>query len=372
MSLLRVRVLLAGVCAASLVAGSAHADDGPSAAAAQAAESPARDADVPEAQPAAGPTAGFTAEAGGGQSRPSPSSSASTFFYQRAVGRYAATRTLDLAATFRASEDLASPKAAGAKYATGGDAIFYGSIDGTLALTPHVDLGLGVNGSPTSTRDLATTLHVGNKATGRDVDALVRAQTSSFGAVAELGYDTFDADVSRNVDAAFETSVAMTRFATTQNVVETSGRTPAIPSTSAALMQARLGATATVTLAEHTDLGVDAAYFVYDAMDPGNVGLFDVTSGGLTTSFGAGIPMLPPRWTLRPEAVQRIGIVTLRAYYQYANLAVDSAVGHTVGGKVQIGLGRVKLYATGSYRSDLFADSAAQTWVAGLGVTGRF
>jgi hypothetical protein len=374
MSHLRLRVLVAGVCAASLFARSARADDGspaPPARPEYAADAPANDgAQAPRDD--AGPSVGFTAEAGGGQSRPSPSSSPSTFLYQRAVGRYAATRTLDLSATLRATEDLASPKVAGAKYATGGDGIFYGAIDGVLALSPHVDLSLGLNGSPTSTRDLATTLHLGAPGPGRDVDALVRARTSSFGAVAELGYDTFDADVSRSVDAAFEASAALTHFATTQSVVEASGRAPAIPSTSAGLVQGRLGATTTVTLAEHTDVGVDAAYFVYDAPNPGNIGLFDVTSGGQTTSFGAGIPMLPPRWTVRPEVGQRIGILTLRAYYQYADLAVDNAVGHTVGGKVQVGLGRVKVYATGSYRTDVFADSTAQTFVAGLGVTGRF
>jgi hypothetical protein len=81
--------------------------------------------------------------------------------------------------------------------------------------------------------------------------------------------------------------------------------------------------------------------------------------------------MLPPRWTLRPEVGHRVGIVSLRGYYQFADLAIDGAVGPTVGGKVLVAVGRVKLYATGSYRSDVFADSAAQTWVAGLGVTGR-
>ena len=45
----------------------------------------------------------------------------------------------------------------------------------------------------------------------------------------------------------------------------------------------------------------------------------------------------------------------------------DNDSDHTVGGMVAVAIGRMKLYATGSYRSDVFVDSAAQTWVAGLG-----
>ena len=378
----RVPALLfaVGVCATSLVAGVARADDVAGAPPAEevappradVASAPAR-AETPAAPTPAddSPTGRFTAEGGGGQSRPSPTVSSTTFFYERIVGRYAPTHALELGATLRATEDLAPPQSAGSAFRSTGDAVFYGAFDATIALSAHVDLDLGINGSPPSTRNLATTVHVGDAATGTDVDALVRARSGSVGALAEVGYDTFDDAVEHDVDVALETSVALTRFSTTQEVLQTSGSAPVIAPASAELVQARVGVSGTLTFAERTNLGLDVAYFVYDAKSPGDVGLFDATSGGLTTSFGAGIPMLPPRWTLRPEIGHRVGVVTLGAYYQFADLAIDSAVGHTVGTKVQVAIGRVKLYATGSYRSDVFTDSAAQTWVAGLGLTGK-
>jgi hypothetical protein len=294
--------------------------------------------------------------------------------YQRVVGRYAPTQSLQLAATLRATEDLPAPKAAGAAFNSSGDAIFYGGIDATISLSSRWDLSLGINGSPPSTRNVATSLHLADGSAGGagvDVDALVRSRTGSIGALAELGYDTFDADVPHDLDAAIEGSLAVTRFSTTQDVLETSGRAPTILPATAELTQVRLGATATFTIAEQTDLGLDLAYFVYDTKNPGDVGLFDATSGGLTTSFGAGIPMLPSRWTLRPEVGHRFGAVSLRAYYQYTDVAIDGTVGHTVGGKIQLAAGRLKVYVTGNYRSDIFPDSTAQTWVAGLGVTGK-
>jgi hypothetical protein len=63
--------------------------------------------------------------------------------------------------------------------------------------------------------------------------------------------------------------------------------------------------------------------------------------------------------------------VRLSAFYQYANLAVDSATGHTVGGRAQIALGDVKLFAVASYRSDVFTDATATTWTAGAGFSMR-
>jgi hypothetical protein len=136
------------------------------------------------------------------------------------------------------------------------------------------------------------------------------------GAVATVGYDSFDEEQPHDVDVALDGNVAATRFSTDQAVVATSGQAPNVAPATAALTQARLGATMTFTFLEHTDVGVDGAYFLYDAKDPANVGLFDATSSGVTTSFGAGIPTAPARRTIQPDVSHRFGVLAVRAWLE--------------------------------------------------------
>ncbi len=314
----------------------------------------------------------LTGELGGGQSRPSPSSSTSSFFYQRAAGRWSPTRTLDLAATVRATEDLSRSPSGGSAYGTSGDHVFYGGLDGAYDLSEHFTLSLGVNGSPVSQRDIGTSIVAPRRNAGSStVDAVVRSRTSTVGGLFEVGYDSADDDKLHAVDVAITGGAALTRFGTEQSVLAPVV-TPSVAPKSAALVQGRLGTTASLTILENTDLSLDFGYFVYDHKNPGDVGLFsDSTASGVTTSFGAGLPMLPARFTLRPEIGERFGRVTLSTYYQYASLAVDQATGHTVGGRAQIALGNVKLFVVGSYRADVFSDATAATWTAGTGISLR-
>jgi hypothetical protein len=319
----------------------------------------------------------LTAEAGGGQTQAAPDIPKSSFLYQRMAGRWSPSEQLDIAASLRATEDLARDPDPGSVYTTGGDVVLFGALDVTYDVTENWNVSLGVNGSPSSRRNVA----IPNPLTAaqrppsdQDPDALVRANTSSIGGLLEAGYDSFDLDHPHDVDVAIDGSVALTRFFTDQTITDGAFTASQFTARKASLAQVRLGGTGTFTIAENTDLGLDAAYFVYDTGKPGNVGVFtEATAANLQTSFGAGLPMLPPRWTLRPEIAERIGKVTLRAYYQYANLAVDGAVGgHTVGGKAQVAVGNVKIFVTGSYRADVFTDATATTWSLGAGLSIRF
>ncbi|HEY8080293.1 MAG TPA: hypothetical protein VIF62_39455 [Labilithrix sp.] len=312
----------------------------------------------------------LTAEAGGGQTKASPDTPQSSYFYQRAAARWSPSERFDLSASLRATEDLARPPDTASTFATSGDAVFFGAIDGTYDLTPHWNLTVGFNGSPSSTRDVAAPSPlVTNPQPGQEPDALVRAETWSAGVLAEAGYDSFDADHAHDVDVAIDASAGMTGYFTDQHAIAPNSAVAKLPEQKASLAQTRVGGTTTFTFADDTDVAVDAAYYFYNSANPADVGTF-VT--GLQSAWGAGLPMLPPRWTLRPEVTQRFGRLSLRAYYQYADLALDDARGHTVGGKVQLAVGNVKLFVTGSYRTDLFAaDETAQTWSAGAGLAWR-
>ena len=316
----------------------------------------------------------LTGEVGGGQTTPSPTSATSSFFYQRAAGRFSPTPKLELAATFRATEDLARSPDKGSSYATKGDVVFYGGLDGSYDISEHFTLTLGINGSPSSRRDIGTSI-LATQPSGAsgNVDAAVRAETNSVGGLLELGYDSAsDTGDAHDVDIALDLSPAVTRFGTTQSVLSPDVAAAAIKPRTASLVQGRLGSTATLTILQNTDLSLDFAYFVYNQKNPGDIGLFNAsTASGLTTSFGAGLPMLPPRFTVRPEIGERLGRVRLSAFYQYADLEVESATGHTVGGRAQIAIGEVKVFAVGSYRSDVFTDATATTWTAGAGVSLR-
>lgn len=331
-SCVTARVMAVVVCAASLIARAAQAAESP--------EDPAS-ADVPAAAAADVPAAAasddppaprYAAEIGAGETRPSSTSNATPFLYQRAVGHYSPTQSVELGATFRANEGFATPHTPGSMFSSGGDVVFYGAIDGTYLLNPHFDLTLGVNGSPSSKRDVATSLQVSKGGTGQTVDALVQTQSSSMGAVASLGYDSFDENQPHDVDVALDGNVAATRFSTNQAVVATSGPAPNVAPAAATLSQARLGATMTFTILEHTDVGVDGAYFLYDAQDPANVGLFDATSSGITTVVSPSPRTsrpVTPRWDVEQRharlVCERVRVLRSNAAHRAWTIAVNLA-----------------------------------------------
>jgi hypothetical protein len=335
-------------------------------------------AEAPSAQPPparSGSTLVLTSEVGLGQTKPSPDTPTSSYFYQRIGARWTPGERWDLVATFRATEDLARPPDTGSTLATGGDAVLYGALDATYDFATHWSASVGANGSPTSSRDVAipnpVTPASAPLASPTEPDVLVRAKTLSAGATAELGYDSFDDDVPRSLDVAIDASAAFTEFLTEQTPVRPAAAATALGTNSASLAQGRFGLTATLTVLEDTDVALDAAYFVYDDPNPGDVGTF-ATLQAAGASWGAGLPMLPPRWTIRPELVHRFGPLSLRGYYQYADLAIDGASGQTVGGKIQVAIERVKLFVNGSYRADSFpGDQTTQTWSVGAGFAWR-
>jgi len=355
------RVVIAAMCNLTFLAFPASA---------WAEETPAGEA---PASAVATPASVVTGELGGGQTKPSPSSGTSRFFYQRVAGRWSPTRKFELAATFRATEDLARSPDAGSIYRTTGDVVLYGGFSGSCDLSDHFTLTLGVNGSPISQRETGTSIQTARpNGTASNVDAAVRSKSNSVGGLFEVGYDSASDDGEHAVDVAIDVSAAATRFGTEQSVIAPDAAARRTAPSSAALTQVRLGTMATVTILANTDLSLDAAYFVYDQGNPGDVGLFTAAAAnGQTTSFGAGLPMLPARFTLRPEIGERVGRVSLSAFYQYSSLAVDQATGHSVGGRVQISVSSVKLFVGGSYRSDVFSDATTATWTAGAGASIR-
>jgi hypothetical protein len=340
-----------------------------------------------------------TFEAGGGFYKPSATIQGSAQEYQKLGGRWDATDALSVSGAARLSHDFPAAPQEGSALRTGDDWVLALSLDAVYNPTPRLALGLGLNGSPPSSRDVVGTYVAPPGPGPAGTDALVRSVNQSIGAAVDVSYDTFagDDEPSHTVDGTFDLYGSYTQYVTTQRIssLETNrgvvdaatlssdcaGKTTrTCQAASAALVNAtqtlgqfRAGATITGTLYERTDLSFDFAYYLYDRGALDDAGVFTVaTQPDGAATYGAGFPTLPPRFTLRPEISHRWDLVGVRAFYQFSDYAVSDGSGHTVGGKVQLYLGKWRLYTTGSYRQDSFGGEPESSWTAGLGVTRTF
>lgn len=341
-----------------------------------------------------------SAELGGGVGKPSATLPSSSFAYAKVSGRVALAEAFTISASGRLTHDFPVAAAAGEPFATSDDWMTSFGLGLAWDPTEHLGLSLELTANPPAKRKIATGLVVTPaRADIRDplaTSALVATKSGSGGASVTLSYDSFDDEESHAVDVSLDVYGGVTGYAATETLdsldggsgvgvvspsalADRCGRTltglacaaAGLPSRSASLTQVRVGLTPTVTIAEDTDLAVDAAYYVYDAGKPADVGFFDDAVGGRTVTWGAGLPLLPPRFSLRPEVGQRIGALTLRGSYQFTDTTIDSLTSHTLGGRVQIAVGAYKPYATGSMRFDAGA-STATSWTAGLGLSRSF
>ncbi len=337
-----------------------------------------------------------TGEVGGGQSKPTPTIASAPFEYQKFAGRWQASDALSFAASMRLTHDFAGAPTGGTVLRAGSDWVWQGALGVSADVSSHVALGLDVSGSPSARRDVVSSLtYAPRGGQGTTVDTSTVATGWNAGVAIDAAYDTFDEEEEHAVDVTVDASAAYTHFGSEQRLgaveepagvlaadtiaAQCSGRSTtrcnaygdaAAPKRST-LEQARLGVTTTLTLWDHTEVGADVAYYVYDRGSPGDAGFFAGTlPGGGATSWGAGMPVLPTRWSLRPELGQRWSWITVRAFYQFASYAVvPSEVGHTVGGKVTLLPGKWRPYVTGNVREDVAGGSAgSSSWSIGAGI----
>ncbi|MFZ5446604.1 MAG: hypothetical protein ACOZQL_41840 [Myxococcota bacterium] len=198
---------------------------------------------------------------------------------------------------------------------------------------------LSVVGSPPVQQSNATTT-VGPA--GRQVDLVVGSRTWSLGALWN-GLWTINplSDVEHTVDV----SLGFTHFSVGQKlavpntlagrVLESACATgdpypvcPLVRGLSTPLEQGRLGAGYTATLFGRTELGVDLAYYLYDAAAPSSVGYFSLVTLG--REVGNGVPVLPLRFTARPRVSRKLGPVTLKLSYQLGVYTEDLGTLHAV------------------------------------------
>lgn len=95
-----------------------------------------------------------------------------------------------------------------------------------------------------------------------------------------------------------------------------------------------------------------AAYNVYSE-DPTQSGYYTAQVSRVRISYGAGMPIAPLLFSLRPEAGHDFGAVTLAVFYQYSQYIEDLGFTHGVGARASWRMNRHwRLWATASGQTD--------------------
>src|SRR5262249_40070382 len=140
----------------------------------------------------------------------------------------------------------------------------------------------------------------------------------------------------------------------------TLGLVAALDGTTLPIHQTALTAELSEQLFRVTELGVDAAYYLYD-QDPTQVGAIPITRAGQTLT-GGGIAIAPVLYSVAPSVIQRLGpamAMATVAYSQYVDAqgwAIDAALRVQV--KLSFGDTRLKLWAKLTGSRDVAATSA--------------
>jgi len=225
--------------------------------------------------------------------------------------------------------EAATPAPAGTAFRDRGGTVTDFSAGFDWEATDNWMFGLMVEASPESTisSNAIVPLQDGSG------DALIRATSSNASFEVLAGYDT--AGIS-DLEWSFTGAVSLGRFETRQRIAaaqRSDGTTlttselraecspvrsrchalmPAINGLSDELRSARISGSALAIIAGDTDVGISADYYAYFD-DPGNVGVFSI---GVAGRFGAGAPIAPLRWLVRPELTRRFGALSLKLSVQ--------------------------------------------------------
>jgi hypothetical protein len=235
--------------------------------------------------------------------------------------------------------------------------------------TDNWTLGLIVGFSPRSTTSKVFPVAVTDPSTGKQANAEGLISVTNESAYAEVlaGYDTAGYS---NLEFSFTAGLSLNRFETLQRL-EAAQLDRGPPTrvnevrASAELRSARLSAGATATLFADTDVGLNADYYAY-ADDPTTVGYF---------RLGAGVPIAPLHYLLRPEVAHRFGDFSLKLWAQAGRYMPGTGQGTAGAGlKVQYRFTRwFRMWASASGLRDV--DSSSQSTLSGslaVGAAYRF
>ncbi|MFL5312640.1 MAG: hypothetical protein ACJ79H_19570 [Myxococcales bacterium] len=248
---------------------------------------------------------------------------------------------------------------------------FSASVD--WEVTENWTLGGTLGFSPRSTTSTVVAVTVTDPSTGRPANAEGLIRITNDSAYAELlaGYDTAGESP---LEWSFTAALALNRFETLQRLeaaqIDRGGLILVNEvRASAELRSARLSGGATATLFGDTDLSLNLDYYAY-ADDPRSVGYFSVGGAARTGSAGAGVPIAPLHYLVRPEVAHRFGSFSLKLWAQGGRYMPGTGEGTTAAGvKAQYKFTRwFRAWAGVSGQKDV--DSARQSTLSGTFTVG--
>jgi len=204
---------------------------------------------------------------------------------------------------------------------------------------------LSVVGSPPSQQENATTI---TTRTGNAFDVVVTSRNWSVGATWN---GLWSSNGLSNFEHTVELGAGFNRFNTYQQLTTPNSarievlRAACQTGLSADLCRLVLGVTTpllqgrfnvgyTATLFRKTDMGIDAAYFLYDR-PPSSVGYFSLLAFN-QTELGNGVPISPLLLTVRGHASHQFGPVTVRLSYQFGLYTESLGALHVVTARVTV------------------------------------
>ncbi|HYZ89812.1 MAG TPA: hypothetical protein VE620_10995 [Myxococcales bacterium] len=296
--------------------------------------------------------------------------------------------------TAQVTVEESTPAPAGSGFGDRGGTVTAFSLGADWDATDNWTLGVTFDASPASTITSDARFRVPVSPSNTDtslVDALIAAASSNVSAEFLVTYDTAGFS---DLEWSLTGAVAFSRFETTQRIEgarrtngttlsnselrdlctgapSCSGYLTAINGLSDELRSAHFSLSGIATIQTDTDVGLGADYYAYFD-DPANVGIFSLATVG---RFGAGAPIAPLRFLVRPEVTHRIGPLSLRLWVQAGEYVANVGQGTaSIGTKVQYRFTRafrMWIGATGQRDVGSTGEVSRSGWVS-LGAAYRF
>ena len=292
-------------------------------------------------------------ETGVGTSQTSPSYPRAGYLYDRLAASADLSDDFSLRVDGAVTHDSATPGQRGVRFADTGGNIFFASFGADWDVSDHISLSGEADYSPTSTQRADAPVSFDNNGTTTAADAQIRSTTGTYGFILQGGYQTTGES---NWEVAADGTLSLTHYSTQQRLdaLETSTGPESIQRVldscaldprksgcraiaaaarqqSAEINQYQIAAAFTQTIHQDTDLVLGGSYYFYDH-DPRQIGYFSIaTVGRFTTNLGAGVPLAPLHFTLRPEVTQRLGSFQIEVWYQFGQYVPGEGTNHSAG-----------------------------------------
>ncbi len=239
-------------------------------------------------------------------------------------GSYDATEELSFDAGFGLSRPSAAPPSQGGTDKTNGGTVANLSLGTAWFYGDHWFFMAALSGSPKSTSLDSTVVTIQEGKTTKDVDGLLKSDSSALGVLLSTSYST-------GGDSDAETEVALTlsgaHLSTTQRLQELDGTDlnklrdfcaaqgkgsptckrlgPALKAASESVNSLGINLMVSETIFQNSEVSLGGTYYLYNR-DPNEVGYFTIASAGKTgplggrdhsTSFGSGVAIAPLLWS---------------------------------------------------------------------------